>query len=235
MPSLSFTRVLALTLLAAPAWAQKSPSPYRVLEPGTFFKENAPVAPGKGWLALSTVNGQWQLQATAVKSTPVVHTMSKGRTTELDALEISSSAPDALLLLKIPGLTSGKVQSVVWSKPDIESAAYYDGIDPKGTPIVLKLNGQNYALRADKMGRLRVSLGSQLSPLGGDKINSKRADGEMLQRADLVWAGDLNRDGGLDVIVRWSSLYSYTVCVFLSTGTATSWRLGKPHCLSSSI
>ena len=235
MTRFSLVRFLTLTLLVAPVWAQNPQPVYRVLQTETVFKEYAPASPGKGWLALSPINGQWQLMATVVQSTPVVHHLSKGRTTELDALEITSSAPNALLLLKIPGLTSGKVQSVAKTKSDVENETYHYGIDPKGKAINLKLNGKNYVLRANTKGYLRVSLGSQISPLGLGKINSKRAEDELLSAADLVWAGDLNRDGGLDVIVRSNTLYSHATCVFLSTGTATNWKLGKPYCVDSSI
>ena len=236
MTRFSLVRFLTLILLVAPVWAQKSPSLYRVLMPGTFFEDSGPAAPGKGWLALSTVNGQWQLQATTVRAKRVLHPMSySSNPSEPDALEITSSVTNALLLLKIPGLISGKLQSVALTKPDPKSDAFYDGIDPKGKPIALKLSGQNYLLRADKTGYLRISSGEQDSPLGGSRINSKSADSESKTSADLVWAGDLNQDGGLDVIVRWSSLYSYSVCVFLSTGASAQWRLGKPYCFDSSI
>lgn len=169
-------------------------------------------------MALVERSGAWQLQATQLQS----------YADEFGALaEIRGSVADARLNLVDARLRPGTVPSVVTLGAQI--TCYNDSYEPR-TFVQPLLQAGDYRLecQGDADGRysLRLSDGkcSQTLPGNDPAIGSWQ----------LVWAGDLDRDGKPDLVSEYSVEGGYCQQVLLS-GPAGAEQLlapGEPHCLA---
>ena len=215
--------------LALPVSAQPAHQKLTVLVPGEYFKEVLPdKLPTQGWLGLAGKESVWQLAPATVRAKPSFYMAQNEKTP--NALDIRVRDPATLLLLKIPGLSAGPLKVV---QPNLKQWPDHN-IDIKNV-IKLPFDGGNYFLSVKKSGRLWLSQNNLQSPLSESKINNIEVGEEAARHAQLLWAGDLNRDGGLDVVVSFSSLYSINTCVFLSSGLGSRWRISQKHCFQSYI
>ena len=169
-------------------------------------------------MALVERAGTWQLLPTQLQS----------YVDELGALaEIRSSVADARFNLADTRLRAGAVPSAL--PLGSETTCYNDPYEPKVFQQAL-LQAGDYRLecRGDKEGRYHLLLSSaghsQALP-GNEPANGSW---------QLLWAGDLDRDGKPDLIGQFSVEGGYCMQVMLSADAGPERLLapGEPDCLS---
>lgn len=169
-------------------------------------------------MALVERAGTWQLLPTQLQS----------YVDELGALaEIRSSVTDAQLNLADTRLRAGAVPSAL--PLGDQTTCYNDPYEPKVFQQTL-LQAGDYRLEChgDKEGRYNLLLSSaersQILP-GNDPANGSW---------QLLWAGDLDRDGNPDLIGQFSVEGGYCMQVMLSADAGPEQLLapGEPDCLS---
>jgi len=182
-----------------------------------YFEEQAPVETGKGWLALQRTEAGWELVSSQLRSEAVKKTDERGRTSE--GMKLTSDHPDALTLLRHPALRPGPV---VTAPLDFRSRHRpRDGVLNlawKPTPYQLSERGLNVAL---SRGKTSQTIG-QIKKVGDSEFH-----------ASLMWAGDLDRDGQLDLIVEFIASDASEVCLYLSSPAARGRLLKKVSCWGS--
>ena len=171
------------------------------------------------WLALARRGGQWRLSATQVKS-EALPDMESGFSA------ISSSAIKPLVLLRHPGLTAGPVRY-----HSIVKAAL-----PANLPSRLQtgFNHHLYQFKiqpADEHGAyplIMLHSEGRLSQLGFMSIDKF----DEIEN-HLLWAGDLDRDGRLDLITESGGMHGASVCVYLSGDARGQEVFGEPMCVQT--
>lgn len=217
-------------LAAAESWV--------FLQPGALHVGEAPEAPGRGWLVLHRVGGVWRLSATRLTARRV-----DSAVTEYD-VEISSSKPQALAFVRLPGLRAGPVETPTgWERffgvinmPD-------DAPEPVDAANGLRFNGVVYRIDVQReleqvpaqagQAAHEVVRSASLSLVAGGRRTEIGESGEATLSEDsnhIVWAGDLDRDGRLDFIVSTSGKNSGGLCLYLSRGAKSSELLRAPYC-----
>ncbi|HSC80147.1 MAG TPA: hypothetical protein VLC08_07330 [Chitinolyticbacter sp.] len=190
-------------LLASSASAQS----WSLLIPGQYHGGEAPAEPGPGWLALVERDGNWSLQATLILAEPVFDVL-LDQTGETSGVRIATPAQDALALLRHPALRAGDVS---------QSGGDGEVLDQSG--VALSLGAQHYQLARTDTGLL-LRQGNTPMPL---------ATLEPEDSATLRWAGDLDRDGRLDLLIEFSGDNRLARCAYLSS---LSGRSGAPSLLA---
>jgi hypothetical protein len=120
------------------------------------------------------------------------------------SIEVKPREP-RMILRDIPGVTAGPVRE-----------ATYDGysIDVK-QPFTIRFRGEKFELRRDAKNRVTLHHGKQTQELFA---KPEFVDEEHFE---VIWAGDLDRDGKLDLITVLSPKYSwYPYDVWLSSKAA---------------
>ncbi len=201
---------LALWLLSLAAAAEPPTTPsagWPLLIPGSYHAGEAPTRPGIGWLALTPVGGVWRLEPAIVRAR-VVHDAVLDAEDQGTGVEITANRPEAIALLRLPGLRAGKVDTPALRFKD-EARPIAVG-DP---PLQIAFKGQAYRLVAEA-DRVLLQQGARSTPLG----DLLPASPEREAATELLWAGDLDGDGGLDLLMRFSGANEGGVCLFLSSG-----------------
>lgn len=169
-------------------------------------------------LALVEQGGTWHLQLAQLQYL----------FDELGALaDIRGSVADAKLNLVDARLRPGAVPSVL--ELGAQSTCYNDTHEPK-TFVQTLLQAGDYRLecQGDALGRynLRLSVGKRSQMLPG----ADPASGSW----QLLWAGDLDRDGKPDLVSEYSVEGGYCQQVLLSATAGAEQLLapGEPHCLA---
>ncbi|HEY6093842.1 MAG TPA: hypothetical protein VIU93_02705 [Gallionellaceae bacterium] len=121
--------------------------------------------------------------------------VSFGPSSNEDITEIVSSKKNTIALFRNTNIRSGDVQTVV------------EGLDVDKNSKKLSLGSSSYVVRETQQG---LSLG------GPDGLSSIIGFGDVFH---IIWAGDLDRDGKLDLIVYSSDAEGKgaTSCLFLSS------------------
>lgn len=198
-----------LSLAAAASEPPDSPAPdWPLLIPGRYHAGEAPTRPGIGWLALTPVGGVWRLEPVIVRAR-AVHDAVLDAEGQRTGVEIRASRPEAIALLRLPGLRAGKVDTpALRFKDEARPIAVGDA------PLRMEFKGQAYRLVAEA-DRILLQQGSRSTPLG----DLLPASPERELATELLWAGDLDGDGGLDLLMRFSGANEGGVCLFLSSGS----------------
>lgn len=169
-------------------------------------------------MALVERNGNWQLLPTQLQ--PYVD--------EFGALtEIGSSRADARLNLVDVRLHAGAVPSVL--PINAESTCYNAPYEPKVfTQTLLQTGGYHLECRGNAEGRYHLQLSTA-------KVSQTLPDNDSPSGSwQLIWAGDLDRDGKPDLVSEYSVEGGYCQQIMLSADAASDQlvAVGKPHCLS---
>ncbi len=206
-----FIFLLSLLALAhaSAATDQDLGAEFVVLRPGPV--QDADIGdfkPSKDWLALVQKNGHWALIPTTVT---------------ISDENISSSHSRAIALLHYRGLDPGSVESpdMNFSRRQALFNIYRNG-RPSTLPRILKLKfrDQDYRIEIDaKTGDISLKSGAISTVL-----DRERDDGS------LIWAGDLNRDGKLDLIFSSGDEKNSTTCLFLSNEADKDKLVNKIGC-----
>jgi hypothetical protein len=222
--------VLALALL--PAFANAA-NEWRVLRPGVVHPNEAPAQPGKGWLALHKAGEHWYLSQARVRVRPAPEAAFG------DSVEIMSSKPDTVALIRGPGLRGQRLNTASGLEAvqalSLQSREVADGplagtavVQMKGAHYLFKLRRrveQSAETRRELEGAgardlvaypLTVSLGQHSVDLGDSGL------GDYEGGVSVMWMGDLDGDGRLDLVVESSGANSGSLCLLLSRGAKRS-------------
>lgn len=169
-------------------------------------------------MALVEQNGSWQLLPTQLQS----------YVDEFGALaEIRGSTADTRLNLVDVRLHAGAVPSVL--PINAESTCYNDPYEPKVfTQALLHAGGYHLECRGDAEGRYHVQLSAA-------KVSQTLPDNDSPSGSwQLIWAGDLDRDGKPDLVGEYSVEGGYCQQIMLSADAAPGQlvAMGEPHCLT---
>jgi hypothetical protein len=211
---------LALWLLPLAAAAAEPPPvlDWPLLIPGSYHAGEAPIRPGIGWLALTPVGGVWRLEPVIVRAR-AVHDPVLDADDQRTGIEISASHPEAIALLRLPGLRAGKVDT-----PALKFKDEYRPIAVGDPPLTLVFKDKSYRLVAEpdrillQHGALSTPL-ADLQPAGPDRDSA----------TELFWAGDLDGDGRLDLLLRETGANHARVCLFLSRAATEGTALLRPQ------
>lgn len=211
-------KTLFLVLLSAPALAD-NPVDWKLLVPGDYHGEEAPQHPGKNWLALSEREGIWQLLPAAVTSTPINDGV-LDLEGEKSGVRISAKPKDALVVLRIPGLRTGAVDT-----PALSFSSEAPLLITAVTPVHFLFGGAPFTLQVrNHKVYLQNSRNSTL--LAEQYVGNADSD----DAATLLWAGDLNRDGKPDLLVRAGTNNGTNTCLYLSDPSTPNQLVRKVAC-----
>jgi hypothetical protein len=175
---------------------------------GDYHGDEAPANPGKGWLALVIVDGRWHLVLTKVRAEPVYDAVldEKGQKT---GIRISSRHPKALALFRDPDLLAQKIDT-----PNLRFKGSSLDLSPD-QPLKVSFKGQHYQIVVVR-SEIFLTNGSRRTKLPDLSVSEDR-ESEHSESARLLWAGDLDRDGSLDLLVSYSRYNASGTCLFLSS------------------
>lgn len=178
-----------LALAALPVHA--GPPKVQILGPGVYYRHEVPGDLSGTWMALAKAGNGWAVKPVRVQATPV--TMAGDRTGRASGLRVQPQGlEEALLLVKgLPGMTEGPVMAADGEPARQEPIARQRSAGRfEGTPYELwseTLNGgKDYILRLEHAGKAQMLFLDR----NCDECSW-----------DLLWAGDLDRDGRLDLLL----------------------------------
>ncbi|NHZ36255.1 hypothetical protein [Massilia rubra] len=202
---------------AAPAVSGEPDIRWSFLLPGGYHEGEAPVHPGAGWLALAPVGKRWELLPAKIRSTRFEDTISDepGQRT---GVAIASSRKNALALLRLPYLTPGPLE--VTDNETGENGSLIEA----GSPVDIRFKGVDFRIET-KNKRVFLVKGGQRTPL-----KELSVEPGIEASVSLQWAGDLDRDGQLDLLMGYSGNNSSGSCLFLSSQKAKGFLLKHIAC-----
>jgi hypothetical protein len=190
----------ASTLGAGLAGAQNASDPGGVIEAKSGW--NAMDCQGdciagqkrRSWLALVPGPAGWTLMPARLKF-PVN-----------DADDLGSNVKDAEFYLSHPALVPGHA-----STPDMRFKGQRRSLGPDSQPLRLDFHGRHYEITMDGSA-VTLHEGARKSVLGDvDVQRNEHSD------ITLLWAGDLDGDGQLDLIIQSAGEKSAATCLLLSS------------------
>jgi hypothetical protein len=175
---------------------------------------DVPMHPAPGGFALTVRDGQWHLVPADIVGSFVAFN-GKG------SVALEATPADALLYLHVPGLAVGKVDT-----PDMRFKGVSRVLASPALTIAFK--GTVWRL-GTKDERLALWSGARQQTLGD------ATDDEAMRQSYLAWAGDLDRDGQLDVIIKTTREGAPTWCLWLSSRAVAPEVVGKAGCIAESL
>lgn len=209
----------AILLLTMSASAQPPSARWQLLDHGTYHGNEAPSAPGTGWLALTAVGGVWRLEPTVVRATQV-HDVVLDEEDQKTGLEISSNYSDSLALLRLPGLKAGKVDT-----PNMKFKGTPRTISTGDRPLRLSFKGDDYVITAVD-SEIYLQSGEQKTLLPNLSAGGSESD----DSTSLLWAGDLDGDGKLDLLFAYSGYNNGGICLYMSVGAGNAALVKQVAC-----
>lgn len=206
------------------------------LMPGQVHKGEAPSSLGQGWLALRKgVNG-WELSPTKI-------TLRRRKSEVADYdVEIKSNYRDAVALFKLPHLTAGRIDTPELPKGFLES--FFVKIDDEYPTFKVTFNSVEYLFSGSKVqgaysnregqgvfsyDALVVGMGGRRSVVGDTGGDSSETDSSQ-NSVQIIWVGDIDSDGKLDVITRVNLSNASGLCLYLSSEAKGTELFGKSIC-----
>jgi hypothetical protein len=211
----------AFVALIGFAHAEDKREQWVFLLPGEYHGSEAPAKPGKGWLALMIVDGRWHLVPTKVSAEPIYDAVLDAED-QKTGIRISSRHPEALALLRNPHLLAKKIDT-----PNIRFKDNSLKISPI-QPLNISFKRQQYQIVAVR-SEIFLTKGSQRTKLP-DLSVSEDQESDLSESAYLLWAGDLDRDGSLDLLVSYRGDNRSGACLFLSSKAPKGSLVGIVAC-----
>lgn len=204
-----------LGLMAGVACAQGDAA-RQLLLPGVYHGDEVPAQPGTGWLALVVVDGRWHLVPTEVKVEPMPG--------EEGDVRLATPHPKAMALLRAPVLQAGKVDT-----PDMRFMGNTRRLR-HDAPLNISFKRQSYQLVVMRNGAVALQSGQQRSELP-DFLVSEDQSSDFSESTALLWAGDLDGDGKLDLLMGYERYNQEGACLFLSSAASPGQLVGRPACV----
>ena len=159
------------------------------IEVGGYAKTN--------WYALTSIVDHWELVST---------TLSIARSDiDPDVVSIESDKPNALVFIRGSSLREGPVDSA-----SVDSGRAARTLEDAGLKsLSIAFRGSVYTLGL-KSGRVVYS------SEGRHSILNAKQDAGMITRVSVLWAGDINRDGTLDLLVDLKTEAHSRICMMAS-------------------
>lgn len=215
----SLLLALSATVLAfsAPAASGKPATGWTFLLPGGYHEGEAPIHPGAGWLALVNTGKRSELLPAKVRSSRFEDTITDepGQRT---GVTIESSREKTLALLRLPYLTPGPREIA------LDGTGENGEVVESGAPVDIRFKNVDYRIET-KNRRVFLVKGAQRTPLKDLNVQPDIEDGVSLQ-----WAGDLDGDGELDLLMGYSGNNSSGSCLYLSSQKARGFLLKHIEC-----
>jgi hypothetical protein len=208
--------ILALLVAARTTVAETGAVPPVFLVPGDYHGSEAPASLGPGWLALVPMTGSWQLVPARARIEPVRDAVLDDED-QATARRIAVEG-DAIALIRLPEVHPGKATT-----PNMRFKGVARSL-VAGAPLDIAFNDSQYRLEVSN-SEVYLRRGHRATPLGlfvGDKDSD--AD------ADLRWAGDLDGDGQLDLLVAYGGSNSGGTCLYLSTKASPGELVRRVAC-----
>lgn len=204
MPSYKTFLTLLFFIYPPIVFAHDTIDSFVILSPGKFQVADLDDFdfPSKGWLALIVKDGHWELSPSMVS---------------LENESVSSDQPKALALLHHRTLKPGKADSLNMKFSGNRKL----NISRDTRPNFYRLNfkGQEYRLEITKAGMVVLNYGAIYTTLDVDRDD-----------ASIVWAGDLDKDGRLDLIVGTGTEKNTYFCLYLSGAAGENNLMQKVGC-----
>jgi hypothetical protein len=208
---------IGLFVLMGCAHAQQRDEEWRFLMPGEYHGVDAPGNPGDGWLALAPMDGLWHLVPTEVVA-ELIHDPVSDSEGQKTGIQISTQQPNAFAFFRMPGLRAGKIDT-----PNMRFHGNPRDITPsKGVIIPFKGVAHQVVVVVDEVVLVRGFKRSKLAEL--------RVTPHLEDTANLLWAGDLDGDGRLDLLVGYGGSNKSGACLFLSSFAQNGALLGEANC-----
>ncbi len=188
---------LALAALACPSRAQESPFDWTIFQPGgwpaQYIGVPVPAAEHATWLALVAGAHRWTLEPAAQDWR--------------DAHDgVNASRPGTLVFLRHPALQAGPAPT-----PEMRFSGRLRRFGPGTPPLHIAFGSDDYEVSVNDRA-VWIRQGERRMKIGVADDTSEAFD------VDVVWAGDLDRDGRLDLITRENNGgYSSDLCLYLSS------------------
>lgn len=220
---------LAFTVSLTHVYAVAAPTALIGQTDGVFFGGKWKFS--KGWLALVQRDSSFSLEPTQIKFNKRL--LPNESTYSEPACLYWSLHPDTRFLLRHQSLRAGKVEML--HLPDSgHQISYWD----KRTPASLKFFGSEYRFNLVHRGpnnpantaadNRKVFIESQGRKTLLKDWNVDNGTDDNHER--IVWAGDLDGDGRLDLIIVFTAYASSTTCLFLSGAAGPGEVLRQVGC-----
>ena len=134
-------------------------------------------------------------------------------------MKLVSDQPDALFLLRHSTLRAGKVETPRLELKDNQ-------LRPRDGHVNIQWRGKGYRFIESGLDVEFVSDNTKT------RLGQLRKANDDEYYSSLVWAGDLDRDGQLDVIVQYSSYDTQKVCLYLSSVASQGSLVKEVSCWS---
>jgi hypothetical protein len=203
------TVVLALGIAVLSATASAGGPPALLLT-GEFHGDEIQTAGGSGWLALVGSGSRMSLDPVVVTVTPVRDHLADGDSGPISGKRVSVSVSDThpvLLVRGIPALQEGPVTEAQFDCAGCGQPTEFN----LHRSFRLRLDGEVYELEAfppqpdepfDENSEIRLSHGAAVQVIH----RATRVPDDANWR--VIWAGDLDRDGRLDLFVDTADHYN---------------------------
>jgi hypothetical protein len=234
MKFIKFVFALCMLCTAHSIFAQQpQKGTWNFLVPGTTHSGESPLKTNKGWLALVKINGEWEL-----KETDIITKKTKSDITDYD-IEIKSSHKDAIAMFRLPQLTPGPIVSP--TLPNGLLKTNFTKENGKYPIFKVNFNSEEYVFKGSKEKAdypgveilmydaavvEAMNKRSAIGDTGGDSTDTDSSNNSV----GIVWIGDLDRDGKIDVITRVMGTNSSGLCLYLSSNANGKELFGKRLC-----
>jgi hypothetical protein len=220
----SVVSVILIALFAVPQVAlAESDSSRSILtvQDWVFHGGEAPLNPGAGWLALLREGKEWRLKPATLTGQTARDEIVDGDRGQPSGVRITADPPTALAYIRHPHLRAGQIPSVQVTAAVAEDEVPRLFIPIDGPEQRLLYLGTSYRVSAttlvkstpEAMGRYT------LTATVGNRSPITLADEEFRDEdaVSIVWAGDMNHDGFLDLITQTSWHNGEFMCWYLSS------------------
>jgi hypothetical protein len=206
-------RAVIIAMSCALAFAQSQRDSIALLTTGTFHSDEVKARSGERWIGLLHGPSGFVWRAVTIAAHPVNDPV-VDEPGEKTGIEVSVPGRAILLTKGIPGLLGTKVRTVLDNPEGL--------ILPEQDALELALNGGGYRIRVsdrrpgddapEKPSRL------VLESAGKSQVLYEWPTGLLDQHCELLWAGDLDGDGKLDLVMILSDHYNVMeTTLFLSS------------------
>lgn len=214
-----FPLLLALAAALAPAGARAADGDWAIVSfvnpELPFNAREVPLRPLAGGFALTVVDKLWQLVPATLQAR-VTDSDAKGRP---QAVAIVATPPDALAYLRLPGLMAGKVDT-----PDMRFKDTERDLTAGQVPVPFKCTAYRFETKERAVWFTDGTRHQKIDDI------AMADDNDSAVGLTVAWAGDLDRDGKLDVIVTLAGDDGATMCVWMSSKAAPGQLVGKSAC-----